>query len=110
MNRAERRKAKKLGLPVTKEPVYQMKQSDFKRQKQEATTAAVDAAVVLLLALPIKVLAEKYGWGMKKRLPEFAEALTDEYQRFSDGEMTLEEYSEYVYETVGIKFQQNKED
>lgn len=63
--------------------------------------------MVLLLAIPIKVMHEKYGWG--SRLLELAEALTDEYQRFADGEMTLEEYSEYVYEHVGMKFKVNDE-
>lgn len=109
MNRAERRKRAKLGLPVRKEPVYNMKLSDFEKQKKEATSKAVDTAMVLLLAIPIKVMHEKYGWGMKSRLPKLAEALTDEYQRFADGEMTLEEYSEYVYEHVGMKFKVNDE-
>lgn len=109
MNRAERRKRAKLGLPVTNEPVYNIKQSDFNRQKEKAKSEAVDTAMVLLFAIPIKVMREYFGWGMKSRLPRLAEALTDEYQRFADGEMTLEEYSEYVYETVGIKFKQNDE-
>lgn len=105
MNRAERRRRAKQGLPVKKEPVYNMKQSDVSRVKSQAAEKAVDTAMVLLLALPIKVMRERYGWGMKKRLPDFAEALTDEYQRFADGEMSLEEYAQYVYDTVGIKFQ-----
>ena len=110
MNRAERRKRAKLGFPVSNEPVYNVKHSDFVKQKEQAKTEAVDTAMVLLFAIPIKVMHEKYGWGMKSRLPGLADALTDEYQRFADGEMTLQEYSEYVYETVGIKFKVNDED
>lgn len=109
MNRAERRKRAKLGLPVSNEPVYNVKHSDFVKQKEQAKSEAVDAAMVLLFAIPIKVMREEFGWGIKSRLPRLAEALTDEYQRFADGEMSLEEYSEYVYETVGIKFKQNDE-
>lgn len=31
------------------------------------TEAAVDAAMILLLGIPVKVMKEKYGWGMKKK-------------------------------------------
>lgn len=63
MNRAERRKRAKLGLPVTNEPVYNIKQSDFNRQKEKAKSEAVDTAMVLLFAIPIKVMREYFGWG-----------------------------------------------
>lgn len=109
MNRAERRKRQKMGLPVAKEPVYTMKQSDIAKIKRESTDTAVDTVMVMLLAIPIKVMHDKYGWRMKKRLPELAEAIIDEYQRFSDGEMSLEEYQEMVYEWCGLKFQKNEE-
>lgn len=110
MNRAERRRRAKQGLPVVKEPVLNMKASDITRMKEEASSLAVDTAMVLLLALPVKVMHDKYGWRSKKRLPEFAEALTDEYQKFAEGEMSLEEYEQLVYDCCGIKFQRNKED
>ena len=57
MSRQQRRK---LGLKGH-EPVINMKQSDIKKIKQEATEQAVDAAMVLLLGIPVKVLKEKYG-------------------------------------------------
>ena len=41
MNRQQRRMAQKKGLPVTHEPVFNMKQSDIKKMKQEATEQAV---------------------------------------------------------------------
>lgn len=110
MNRAERRRRAKQGLLVKSEPVYNIKKSDIDKMKQENTSMAIDTAIVLLLAIPVKVMYEKYGWRMKKRLPEFAEALIDEYQRFSDGDITLEEYAELVYEYCGVKFQRNEED
>lgn len=109
MNRAERRRAKKQGLPVRKDPVLNIKQSDITKMKEDATEIAIDTAMILLLALPVKVMHDKYGWRMKKRLPELAEALLDEYQSFCDGEMTLEEYKDFVYENCGIKFEKNKE-
>lgn len=110
MNRAERRRRAKMGLPVNNEPVYNMKQSDIEKLTDKSFGTAVDTAMVLLLSIPIKVMHDKYGWGAKKRLPELAEALTDEYQNFADGEMTLEEYQQLVYEWCGVKFQKREED
>ena len=37
-----------------------------------------------LLGLPEKVLKEKYGWGTQKRLPDFADALLEAYEAFSN--------------------------
>lgn len=105
MNRAERRRLGKQGKIIPKEPVLSMKASDIERIKSEAREEAVDTAMILLLGIPVKVLRDKYGWGMKKRLPEFAEALLDVYSDFSSGDMTLEEFRELIYNECGIKFQ-----
>lgn len=109
MNRAARRKAKKQGFNVPKEPVYNMKQSDIQKMKADSTELAIDTAMTMLLAIPVKVMHDKYGWRMRKRLPEFAEAILDEYQNFADGDMSLEEYQQLVYDYCGIKFEKNKE-
>lgn len=108
MNRAERRRLEKQGKNVSKEPVISMKVSDLERIKNEARSEAVDTAMILLLGIPVKVLHDKYGWGMKKRLPEFAESLLDVYSDFSDGAMTLDEFRELIYVECGIKFEKEK--
>ena len=82
-----------------------MKKSDIDGIKKQATAEAIDVAMTLLFGIPVKVLHDKYGWGMKKRLPEFAEAIIEVYQEFVDGELTLEELSELVYEQCGIRFE-----
>lgn len=110
MNRKQRRALERQGKTVKKEPVYSMKQSDIQNMKQTAVSEAVDTAMILLLALPIKVLRDEYGWGTKKRLPEFAEKLVDEYTSFNSDKQTLEEYAQMVYEYTGIKFEKNKEE
>lgn len=112
MNRAERRRlAKQQGkFAVKKDPVYNLKQSDIDNMKDKAVSEATDTALILLLALPIKVLRDEYGWASKKRLPEFAEKLTDEYANFSNGDTSLEEYAQMVYEYTGIKFERSKEE
>ena len=104
MNRKQRRMAQKRGVAVPKDPVYNIKRSDINSMKEQAVSDAADAAMVLLLALPIKVLRYEYGWGTKKRLPEFADKLAEEYQKFADGDVSLEEYANLVYEMTGIKF------
>ena len=111
MNRAERRRqAKALGQPVVKDPIISMKKSDIERIKREAAEEATETAMVLLLSIPVKVMHEVFGWGMRKRLPRLSDALIDEYQAFSDGDMTLQEYQDMVYEYCGVKFQKNKEE
>lgn len=105
MNRQQRRAMKKNNA----EPVYTVKPSDLTGIKEKATKDAVDTAICLLLSIPIKVMHDNYGWGMKKRLPELAEAIIDEYQRFSDGDMTLQEYQDMVFKYCGVKFKKTED-
>lgn len=103
MNRAERRRQAKAQV---KDPIISMKKSDIERIKAEAT----ETAMILLLSIPIKVMHDTFGWGSRKRLPRFSDALIDEYQAFVDGDMTLQEYQDMVYELCDVKFQKNEED
>jgi hypothetical protein len=66
--------------------------------------------MILLLSLPIKVLKEQYGWGNKKRLPKFAELLTDAYQEFAESNRSLDEEVEFIYQQTGIKFLRNPDE
>lgn len=108
MNRKQRRAAQKKGIAVPKDPVYNIKNSDIRHMKENAVSEAADAAMVLLFAIPVKVMREKYGFGAK-RLTVLADALTAEYQNFSDGDTSLEEYANLVYQYTGIKFERSKE-
>lgn len=114
MNRAERRRLKK----VEKDPILTIKRSDFDKKMQESyqngyKKATEDAKKVktdqvtaevftMLLGLPMKILKEDYGFGMKKRLPEFADKVISAYMDF-DGS-SLEDLQNFIYETSGIKF------
>ena len=110
MNRKERRKSKE----QFREPVYNLKKSQIDQmlaeERRRAKEFAIEEAFLLMVAIPVKVMHDQYGWKTKKRLPEFAEAITDEYQRFADGEMTAEQYRQFVYETCGLMFKRNDED
>lgn len=122
MNRKERRK-KKL---TEKDPVYLMKpgmissaaraeylkakREELEKAYQRGKEEAIDEAFLLMIAIPIKVLHDFYGWRSSKRLPEFSEQIIDEYQKFSDGEMTVHEYKQFVFEQCGIKFELAEDD
>lgn len=105
MNRKQKRELQRSGKAVPKDPVYHLKQSEIDKIKEKAVEEAMDTAMTMLLAIPVKVLHEQYGWGSAKRLPEFGEKMIDEYQAFSDGEMSLQDYADLVFEYTGIKFE-----
>ena len=107
MNRAERRRLQK--KQNKKEPVYNISQQNLNKIKQNVTENAVDTAMVLLFSLPIKVLKKHYGWGNKKKLPEFGEFLTDAYQEFVESGRSLEEEADFIYEQTGIRFLRNSD-
>lgn len=79
--------------------VQTVREVDLRKMKNDA----VNEALMLLTAIPIKVLHDQYGWGAQKRLPEFAEAMMKEYQDFATGKMTLNQYKRYVYKMCGLR-------
>lgn len=99
MNRQQRRTAGIKG----KDPVHIMKQSDLDRVRQQAQSDASAEAMALLLSLVIRAVRRKYGWG-RKRLGDLCEAIIDEYAELDESSMSLSDYQDFVYETVGIKF------
>lgn len=115
MTRAELRRRQKA---KDKDPVYHIRKSEIdkmvqaeverwlKEDKEKAVVEACDRALVHLFSVPIMVLAKDYGWGTRKRLPEFAERLTDAYQEIVEGDKTLMDYADMVYRMTGVKFEQ----
>ena len=89
-----------------KEPVYMWTERQVREMAEaKSRQKAIDDAFLLMVGIPVKVMHDKYGWRLRKRLPELAEAIIDEYQRFSDGEMTAEQYRDFVFENCGMKFE-----
>ena len=99
MNRQQRRTVGIKG----KDPVRIMKQSDIDRVRQQAQSDASAEALALLLSLVIRTVRRKYDWG-RKRLGDLCEAIIDEYAELDESSMSLSDYQDFVYETVGIKF------
>lgn len=108
MNRRQRRNQIKSGIPMRKKPVYRIKPKDYMAMKKKAVIEGVDNALVLLLSIPVKVLCDKYDWTESKELPDFVEHMINEYESFSSGDITLEDYQELVYQKCGVKFERTR--
>ena len=94
MNRAERRRAAKAGLPVKKEPVINIKVSDLGKMTptqhaammHEINRQCLEADARLALDVDIVVLwtlYNCYGWG-RKRLHDFYIAMATEHRRMRE--------------------------
>ena len=111
MNRAERRRRQKQGLPTVKEPVLNIKASDIESMKKQATVTAADTAFFLMLAIPVMVIHDKYPQIMrrvvdgKSREERFADLCLDLYDSFNKGYVTLDDLAECLWEEAGIKLE-----
>lgn len=102
MNRAERRRLQKKGLPVKKEPVINIKASDVQQMKDEAVKKAADIAFLLMLGLPVLVLRDKWGFG-KVRLERFIDQVIDMYEAFDEGYLTIDDIRQAIEEETGVE-------
>lgn len=101
MNRVERRRAKKAGIPVKKEPVVNIKAADVQKIKQDASKEAADKAFLLMLGLPVMVLHDKFGFG-PVRCERFTDAVLELYDSFEKGYVSLEDIHLTLKEETGI--------
>lgn len=84
---------------------YNMTNEQWQREKARNIALGTDQALVLMLAIPLKVMYDKYGWRARKRLPEFCDAISEEYQRFVDGQYKdIFEYADFVEKVTGGRF------
>ena len=114
MNRAERRRRQKQGLPAVKEPVLNVKASDIQQIKEDATHTAADIAFFLMLAIPVMVIHDKYPQIMRKvvdgksREERFTDLCIDLYESFNQGYVSLDDLAECLWEEAGIKLEKKK--
>lgn len=117
MNRAERRKAGKKAKVATynytKEQLDTLIRAGVKVEvetiRKQARDEAVDIAITLMLALPLKVLKDKY-WvkTAKRRLPKFLDTVLSLYDSWDKGVLTMEELREDLWNYGGIKIEAPK--
>lgn len=118
MGRAERRrdaknakKEKCFTYNLTREQLnnmlYERVGDELVRMKQEAMDEAVNAAMILLLTLPLKVLIDHY-WKKTytKRIPEFIDYVLEYYGLWQKGELDLDELRKELWEYGGIRLEE----
>ena len=114
MNRSERRKLARMGKEVPADPSIRIKKKDIDGMKAQATKEAAETAFLLMLAIPATVIHNHYGKLMRKqvngksRIERFTDMCIDLYCRFQDGEVTLEELQNTLYEQTGIQFRKER--
>ena len=84
----------------------EMYDQGYKDAQKRDKSDIISSVLIFLLGIPCKVLADKYGWGLKKRIPEFAEAVVDAYEQFDQNVESLEQMRDWIFETTGIKFEE----
>lgn len=91
----------KQGTPVKHEPMINVKSSDLQQIKKQATSEAVDTAFLIMLAMPMLVLRDKYGFG-KIRLERFMDQVLEVYDSFNKDYLTLDDMHQALKDEVGF--------
>lgn len=106
MNRQQRRRLKKQGKEVKKEPVYNVKKQDLMQYAEKAANKlrqqAIDEAFIVTMAIPIYVLRHKYGFG-KKRLTDFIEHMLFQYSCLDSDHVSIEDMRHLIKTETGIE-------
>ena len=84
-------------------------QREYDRVMKEVREKATEDALTMFLTITVKVMHDKYGWRSRKRLPDLAKALTDEFQNFYESGMDVERYCDEVADTTGLRFKKFEE-
>jgi hypothetical protein len=89
-----------------KQKTYTLTQAQIDQIKADATEEAVNQAMVLMLTLPLEVLITDY-WPKTayKRGQEFIEKVLALYHRWENGEVSMDELKEDLWEYGGIRFE-----
>jgi hypothetical protein len=112
--------SRKKDKTVQKDPAYCIKKSVLEQKMQESyqkgledakrmmTEDIVTDVFTMLLGLPMMVLHMDYGWGHRKRLPEFADKVIKEFNTLNLETSSLEDIRQWIYEQSGVKFENIK--
>ena len=114
MNRTERRQLGRKGVKVPKEPVINVKKNDIDALKEKAANDAADKAFILMLAIPVMVIHDKYSLLMKRevdgksREERFTDLCLDLYDTFEKGYVTIDELADVLKEECGLKIERSR--
>ena len=101
MNRTERRRAERQGKAISSEPMRQYKQSEIDAIEERARREGYRFAAEMMLGFPIMVLRDKCGFG-KVRLERFVDHVTELYDSFERGYITLEDLRDTIHAETGV--------
>ena len=119
MGRAERRrqeresiKAKTRTYNLTREQLESVVESAIQERLAEINKSthdvvyhdAINTSMILLLALPMKVLMDHY-WkrSYAHRVPKFTERVLEYYRKWQDGEIDMDKLTEELWEYAGVR-------
>ena len=107
MTRAEMRRAARETSKKTK--TYNLTEEQIQIIKQEATTTAVNEAMILLLTLPLEVLMDHY-WQKTydKKIPEFTNYVLEYYEMWQNGELDMDKLKQDLWEFGGVKLEKSE--
>ena len=117
MNRAGKRRAEKekrkretSTYNLTKAQIDREIEKSIGKKLEEIKMESTDAAMVLTLTIPIKVLVEYY-WKdlsreeLKKETSIFAERMVDYYESWQNGEIDILKLKNELWDLTGIKIE-----
>lgn len=104
MGRAEIRRQQKAAQK--KQKIYTLNQAQIDKIKSDAIEEAVGQALTLMLTIPLEVLITDY-WPKTayKRGQEFTEKVLALYQRYENGEVSMDALREDLWEYGGIRLE-----
>ena len=107
MTRAEMRRAARETSKKTK--TYNLTEEQIQIIKQEATTTAVNEAMILLLTLPLEVLMDHY-WQKTydKKIPEFTNYVLEYYEKWQNGELDMDKLKQDLWEFGGVRLEREE--
>lgn len=105
----EQEKAKTVTYNLTKEQldnmVDNMVNERLAKTNKETADTVIDTIAVLIFTLPMQVLKDYY-WpkSYKKKLPEFTDHLVEYFEKFQNGELSMDKLKEDLWNDTGFKF------
>jgi len=99
MNRSEKHRKDRLLVKQTK--TYTFTQAQIDKIKEDATMAATRRAFAIMLAMPMMVLRDQFGFG-KKRLSLFTDKVFDIYEAFEDDRLSLVDMHKTIELETGV--------
>jgi hypothetical protein len=99
MNRAERRKQ---GKSAPKPKTYVLTEDQIEKLKRDAANEATRKAFVMLMSIPVMVLHDKFGFGVR-RLTRFLDYVLIWCESVQNNETNLVELIKIAEDECGIK-------